>query len=169
MKHTTLRPSAIKLLPISIAVIFSASTFSGVQVNLVEPERYTDIQDTNSSRKSSIEDFEKEMKSFFDSKSKAVLKSGHNLSVDILDVDRAGDLRYNYTATHEDMRILRDTVRVRVKLKYTISDSDKNVIKSGEEHLKEFYQVGSIDARKNQREKLYYEKKLISDWLDKLY
>lgn len=169
MKLTDLRSFTSKLLPVSAAVVFSASALCGVQVNLVDPEGFADIQDSNSSRKSSIEGFKKEISEFFDSKSKQVLKSGHTLSIDILDVDRAGDLRYNYTATHDDMRILRDTVRVRVKLKYTITDADKNVVKSGEEHLKEFYHIGSIDARKNQRKKLYYEKRLISDWLDKLY
>lgn len=140
-----------------------------IKVSYINPEKYIDIMDSDSTKSRSIDSFKSTMEGFFKEAAQQHIKSGHQLKLDIINVDRAGDMRYDIAPDMRDMRILRDVVRVRIELSYTLLDENQNVIKQGNENLKEFYNLNSISQRKFNNEKLYYEKKLLGDWMMTLY
>ncbi len=158
------------LLGLSLAWLPVLGQMQGeIKVSYINPEKYIDIMDSDSTKSRSIDSFKSAMEGFFQEAAQQHVKPGHQLKLDITNVDRAGDMRYDIAPDMRDMRILRDVVRVRIELSYTLLDENQNVIKQGSENLKEFYNLNSISQRKFNNEKLYYEKKLLSDWMTTLY
>ncbi len=140
-----------------------------ISVSYLNPEKYIDIMDSDSTKSRSIESFKAGMDEFFKISASQYLKPGHQLKLEITEVDRAGDMRYDVSPDMRDLRVLRDVVRVRIEVNYTLLDENQQVIKQGTENLKEFYNLNSISQRKFNSERLYYEKKLLEDWLKSLY
>ena len=156
-------------LAITSALLFSPAVYSEVNVTFKEPKKFTDFEYSNSSNARSVERLQKDFEKLFTEASKNYLKPGHRLSVEITDLDKAGRIDYHVSNTHEDVRILRDVERVRVDLTFTLTDENQQVIASGEQSLKEFVRADGIASRSAKNKSLYYEQKVIENWLKTIY
>lgn len=164
-----LRHRAFKsaMLFVGIALASSQPLKASVEVTYKDPVNFTDIQNSDRSRKQSAEMVTKELTHFLKMSEEKFIKKGHNLKIEFLDIDRAGEIRYG--SMSREIRILRDSVLIRLKFNYTLTDESGEVLRQGEENLKSFETVGSIDSRGRNNDALYFEKKELSKWLSKLY
>ncbi len=161
------RAVKIAMLVVSCLLMSVQPVKAAVEVTFNDPVNFTDIQSSDRSRKQSAEMVTKELTRFLELSEEKFIKNGHNLKIEFLDIDRAGEIRYG--SMSREMRVLRDTVLIRLKFNYTLEDESGNVLKQGEENLKSFETVGSIESRGRNSDAFYFEKKELSKWLSKLY
>ena len=157
--HYSLRPEIAMIRNISLAAILAAAlvvpttSFAGVIVRFVSPENYSDSGLGDGTLAG--------LRSHLQRLGQRYLARGQTLTVDVLDVDRAGQYepwRYNLT----DVRILRDVTPPRIKLRYVLTDGGKRT-RSGEETLSDInYQMNP--AARSSSDRLVYEKALLDDW-----
>jgi hypothetical protein len=163
-----LKSKMIAVVVLLVGLSCQAEMQNAISVEYKNPEQYIDIMESDSTKARSIESFKTTMDKFFKGEAVQYLKPGHRLTLEITDVDRAGDMRYDITPDMREMRILKDVVRVRIDINYTLFDENQKVLKQGSESLKDFYTLNSIAQRSFNNERLYFEKQLLKDWLAKL-
>ncbi len=93
-----------------------------------------------------------------------ILPKDQHLSVTITDVKLAGDFEPWHGPDFHDVRVVKSIYPPRVKLSFTLTDANGNVIESGDRELRDlaFLNRGT-SVRSNQPYR--YEKRMLSDWL----
>jgi hypothetical protein len=106
-----------------------APALAGVKVRFVNPEHYTDadFSDPGSSDVTLAV-----FRAYLETLGKRLLAPGQVLSIDILDIDRAGE--YEPRGRGTEARVLRDVTPPRLKLRYVLSEKGRRTC-SGEDVL----------------------------------
>lgn len=141
-----------------LAALASASAMAGtVEVRFIEPDRFSDIRDSHLRREQVLDVLAERLKRL----GQAGLPAGQALTVEVLDVDLAGELQPR--AAPGDLRVLRGGADwPRLHLRYTLREGER-VLQSGEERLADMaYQQTPLQAASD--EPFPYEKRLLERW-----
>ena len=129
------------------------------------PDEYRDIDfryfDNRKGQKIYLPQFEK----YIVKEGQRHLEEGQILKLTITDIDLAGEFEGWRPPPWDDVRIVKSIYPPRMSFSYELSDSDGNVIKSGEEKLVDLN--FDFRVRFNSHDDLFYDKAMIKDWLRK--
>ena len=138
-----------------VLMALSASANAGLTVRFVGAERYSDAEaGSNGSRKETLS----ELRRAFDTLGARYLKPGQDLSIEVLDIDLAGQRLPNRGG---ETRIVTGATPPRISLRYTLRERGR-VVRRDEETLSDSNFQMSTAARSGDR--LAYEKELLADW-----
>ena len=134
-------------------LLVPASSLAGVNVRFINSERYSDAGARDGTLAA--------LRSHLQRLGERFLAPGQTLTVDILDVDLAGQYE-PWRRNLADVRILRDVTPPRIKLRYVLTERGKRS-RSGEDNLTDInYQMNP--AARSSSDRLVYEKALLDDW-----
>ena len=130
-----------------------------VTVVIQEPDRFTDVRENQSEFVS--EYFLGELRAYIQQTASPRLPAGQKLTVTLLDVDLAGETRFN---SPDHIRVMSATTMPRIHLKFQVVGTDGKVVKEGERKLTD------LDYQNQLRlpgydEPLYYDKLLLKRWV----
>jgi len=130
------------------------------EVTFINPERFTDVQLSDSTAVESRAELLPEIESFIEDQATRQLRAGRRLEVRILDIDMAGTMSLTRGRM---MRVVGDTFPARIELDYTLSDAGGAVVKSGRETLQ-----GYAGDNRQSTGRLELEKDLLRSWMRRL-
>lgn len=159
------------MISIFIAVLVFASAASGesvdktdsetVSIEYVDPEKFTDLESTSSTKKNTRADFARSISKELTRRLRASFGEDARLDLVITDVDLAG--RINPASFH-DVRVLREVWPPKMEFSYKLTDADGTVISEGEKRLVDLGYLGfSISGSRHDR--FHYEREMVKDWL----
>lgn len=134
-------------------LLVPASSLAGVNVRFINSERYSDAGARDGTLAA--------LRSHLQRLGERFLAPGQTLTVDILDVDLAGQYE-PWRRNLADVRILRDVTPPRIKLRYVLTERGKRS-RSGEDNLTDINYQMNPSARSSS-DRLVYEKALLDDW-----
>ena len=135
----------------------AGSASAGVTVAFANPDQFRDMPFSPGDRA----DVLKDLTEHFERLGKD-LPPGHDLRVEVLDLDLAGEMRPNFRGHHE-IRILRGGADwPRMQVRYTL-ESNGQVISRGEDALSDMMYLNR-STRYADGDTLRYEKRMIDDW-----
>ena len=145
------------LLAAAVALLASGAAWADVSVTFVKPEQFADMPRSPIER----ERLEKDFARYFASLNKQ-LPAGRNLSIEVLDIDLAGQL-WPRRGGGEDIRIMRGGADwPQMHLRYTLEENGR-VLRSGDEHLSNMNYQQRL-GRHADGDPLRYEKQMIDEW-----
>jgi hypothetical protein len=128
-----------------------------VNVTFQQPTRFADAGDWRGDEDANLQELSRHFQALA-----SRLPANQSLSVEVLDVDLAGDVRPGRVSAR-DFRVLRGGADwPRMTLRYRL-ESGGTVLKSGEESIADMDYANRFRV-KGQAETLYYEKRMIDDW-----
>lgn len=135
-----------------------------VDVKYLKADQYTDA-----GRGSDLEQVESALTEHLRKLGATSLPANQNLSIEVLDIDLAGDIR-PWRRVWPDVRVMRgNTDWPRISLRYTLREGDK-VLSTAEEPVADMaYLFGGRSWGLHQGENLYYEKRMLSEWFAKRF
>jgi len=157
--------------PAVLAVVLITAAFApvqalaGVNVRFVDPSRFTDAG--SGGFRSADAGVLSEVKAHLQRLGGRFLTPGQNLTIDILDIDRAGMEEPWRGGSMGDVRIMRGVTPPRIKLRYVLSEKGKRV-RSGEERLTDINYQMNPSARFG-GDRLVHEKALLDDWFRRMF
>ena len=138
-------------------VAAAGSAMAGVSVTYVAPENYVDMPWQDRERQRILDDLSGHF-----SKLAQQLPAGQDLSIEVLDIDLAGQLKPVRWAM-QDMRVITGGADwPHITLRYTVTQNGQ-VVKQGEERVQNM----NYTRRTNRyftSETLRYEKQMLDDW-----
>jgi len=157
--HRTISPQFIVYLGMTLAAV-AAQAAGTVQVSFVQPEQFADVRDANQRSDDNL----RELKGFLEARAARHLGDGQALSIEILDVNLAGEIRYS-RRLGRDVRVLRSGADwPRITLRYKL-ESPGQAPRSGEETVADMSYLSHL-PRYADGDALRYEKHMLDDWLD---
>ncbi|TLU67089.1 DUF3016 domain-containing protein [Thalassotalea litorea] len=151
---------------LSLSVFSTYSNAGTAETEWVEPEKFVDVRPANGSRAKFRETTFNQLEKHFQKRA-AELPEDQLLKLTFTDVDLAGDVKYMVGPSNNNYRVIEDLYFPRLKFKYELLDADKNVLKSGEENIKDMnFMNGVRSSRSN--DPYIYEKNLFDDWFYKI-
>ena len=148
-----------------IAAFASCPASASVNVRFVDPERFTDAG--SNGFRSADAGVLAEIKTHLQRLGGRFLAPGQNLTIDILDIDRAGMDEPWRGGSMGDVRIMRGVTPPRIKLRYVLNEKGKRA-RSGEETLTDLNYQMNPSARFG-GDRLVYEKALLDDWFRRMF
>lgn len=144
---------------LAVALIPTAAG-AGVKVTVVAPKHISD-RDFRSAgeRNAAINEIQRHLQQL----GSRYLKAGQDLTVEVLDIDLAGDLR-PFPRSMSDVRVMADVTPPRIKLRYTLRQNGR-VTGRGTETLSDMNYLSRPQARLS-GERLAYEKEMLRDWFE---
>lgn len=142
-----------------------APALAGVNVRFVEPGRFTDAG--SNGFRSADAGVLAEIKAHLQRLGGKFLAPGQNLTIDILDIDRAGMDEPWRGGSMGDVRIMRGVTPPRIKLRYVLNEKGRRA-RSGEETLTDINYQMNPSARFGGGA-LVYEKALLDDWFRRMF
>jgi hypothetical protein len=134
-----------------------------IVVNFTKPEDFTDFKDGFATSPKGIEHYEDIFTTAIQHRAAKLIPPGSTLEITFTDIDLAGDYLPSMPMGR-DIRVIKSLYFPRSDLRFVLKDADGKVLKEGERHLKDMdflYRVGI-----NRGDELYYDTKLLDDWLD---
>ncbi|WP_284266303.1 DUF3016 domain-containing protein [Bradyrhizobium iriomotense] len=142
------------------ALLGPSPGLAGVKVRFINPERYTDADSFGgASREVTLAEF----RAYLETLGRRLLAPGQNLSIDVLDIDLAGQDEPRGRGT--EVRVMRDVTPPRIKLRYTLSGGGRRTT-SGEDDLSDMNYLMNSSGRLSGR--YGYEKALLDDWFRRI-
>lgn len=137
-----------------------------VTIEWLTPEKYRDIRSDAESQKSFQERVITALTDHFENAAAATLPVDQTLYLTITDVDLAGDVDYFFFRSPQPVRVMRDIYFPSIEFNYVLKDADGNVLKSGEENIKDMGYLfsGTVHIKDSPFD---YEKRMIDDWFKK--
>ncbi len=140
----------------ALLLLAAGSATAAVTVTFVNVDKYSDMPHFDGDKKTVLDGLENHFKTLA-----AGLPAGHDLKVEVTDVDLAG--RIDPMRTHRELRILRGQADwPKMSFRYVIEQQGK-VVKSGTESIADMTYMDHLN-RYNNSDALRYEKKMIDDW-----
>ncbi len=140
----------------ALALLAAGSASAAVTVTFANTDKYSDMPQFEGDKKTVMDGLESHFKTLA-----AGLPPGHDLKVEVLDVDLAG--RLDPMRTTRDLRILRGQADwPKMSLRYSIEQEGK-VVKAGTDNIADMTYMDHLN-RYNRSDSLRYEKKMIDDW-----
>jgi len=141
---------------------------ANVEIVWIEPEKYRDIRGGNEPQKSFQERVIKTLSGFFEAAAEELLPEDQTLYLTITDVDLTGDVEYFFLNFPNGIRVMRDVHFPSIEFAYELRDSAGNLLKSGDENIKDMgYRFAGVRYINNPP--FNYEKRMIDDWFRKTF
>ncbi len=143
---------------LAVASLMLAQAAIAANVSYVNPEKMTDVPRHQGDREAMEKIFTEHLATL-----EARLPKGQQLTVEVLDIDLAGDVFPRVAI--QDVRVMKDTGdRPAMHLRYRI-EQDGKVVSSGERELSSF---GYLSTSNRYGTDLYaHEKQMLDDWFRK--
>ncbi len=155
--------SATGLIGLSLATLLAASAAQAagsVQVSFVQPEQFSDARDA---RRDSTETL-RQLKSFLEEEAVRHLTDNQALTIEVLDVDLAGEVRYS-SHLRNDVRVLKGRADwPRITLRYTLEAAGQPA-RRVEQTVADMAYLQRLN-RYASGEPLRYEKLMLDEWFD---
>lgn len=153
--------STVRSLWVSMAfglAAVAAQAAGQVQVTFVQPEQFTDIRDN----RLDIDVNLRELKRHLEALAARHVADGQSLTIEVLDVDLAGDIRYNLHLL-DNVRVLTGNADwPRIKLRATLESAGQPVRRI-EQTVADMAYLQRLD-RSNAGDFLRYEKRMLEEW-----
>ncbi len=139
----------------------AAAQASGtVQVSFVQPEKFADVKDAHGDGTGNL----RELKRYLEALGALHVTDGQTMSIEVLDVDLAGDIRYGWRR-HEDLRVLDGGADwPRIKLRATLESAGQSARRI-EQTITDMAYLSRI-PRYGESESLRHEKRMLDEWFD---
>jgi hypothetical protein len=162
-----MRRASSRILGAALLAAALPSSAAQLDVDFVEPEKYTDAGYTSSSpRTKEREQLQRDITQHLKQLADRSLADDDSLKIDVLDIDLAGHLD-PFVSTGREMRIVRDVTWPRIKLRYTLTRNGA-VVAQGEEQVSDMnFMTGT--NRYSSSDRLRCEKAMLDDWFDKVF
>lgn len=161
-----LNHSAIKFAAASLLFLSIPASAGEVTVTWSDPAKFTDIVASNSTDKAYRKSIEKALSAEFKAQA-AKLPEGHKMSVNITDIDLAGEVDPVPSRAGYRVRILKDVYYPQLRFDYKIANQTGATIKeqTGVTIKDAGYLSGAGNAAS--RQDFYYERQMIKTWFGK--
>ena len=137
----------------------AAQAAGTVQVSFIQSDKFTDAGDA----RRDIDGNLRELARHFDALAQRYLGDGQKLTVEVLDIDLAGEVRPSRRFM-QDVRVLRGRADwPRIKLRYTLETSGQ-APRSGEQNIADMAYLQHISAGYANDEPLRHEKRMLREW-----
>ncbi|MCZ6674017.1 MAG: DUF3016 domain-containing protein [Verrucomicrobia bacterium] len=140
--------------------------FATVEVVFENPEEYRDIDYGDHQTKRGIKIHLPRLEQHILKLGKRYLKDGQTLTMNVTDIDLAGDYEPWRSPDFDDIRIVKSIYPPRISFSYEFKDSEGNILKSGEEKLVDL--AFDFRVRISSYDDLFYDKEMITDWMRKI-
>jgi hypothetical protein len=151
---------AWKTIALVSAVLWPALAFAEVKVNFIAPERYFDASLNGSYGSRRYGEAIKKLDAIFQDLGARYLAPGDQLTIDVLNVDLAGE--YDPWAFSYNVRLMTDTTWPRIKLRYALTRADGPPVTGEEVVIDQNYLTHpDFQARTGA---LAYEKIMLQRW-----
>ena len=137
---------------------FAAGVPAQVEVRFVQPERFTDAEESARDRERALEELGGHLKR----QAAKHLAEGQQLLIEVSDIDLAGQLE-PVGRSAERLRVLRDVSWPRIKLHFVLK-AGSEVLREGEADLSRMGYLDGVVPYFNS-EPYRYEKAMLDDWL----
>ena len=154
-------PSVVRTLFLGLGIslgAFAAQAAGTVAVSFVEPEKFTDARDARRDATDNL----RVLREHIESAASRHLADGQKLSVEVLDVDLAGEVRPS-RGLQQDVRVLKGRADwPRITLRYTLEAAGQ-AVRRGEKTISDmaYLQRSNVLAY---RDALSYEKRMLDEW-----
>lgn len=140
-----------------LACVAAAASAGTVDVQLNNPANFSDAGTAAWEEQDNAEALARHLQAL----GQKWLPAGHQLQVELLDIDLAGTVRYG---GREPVRVVRGGADFpRLHLRYTLQAPGQPAVR-GEEHLADLDYTRRIGQHRAAREDLFYEKRMLGDW-----
>jgi len=154
-------PSGHRILISSLVLALAASAVQAagsVSVKFVEPDRFADVRDARHDASDNL----RVLAGHIESAAGRYLAQGDKLSVEVLDVDLAGEIRPS-RQFQQDVRVLEGRADwPRIKLRYTL-ESAGQASRSGEQTISDMAYLQRV-AGLHSGDALAHEKRMLDEW-----
>ncbi len=123
-------------------------------------DKYRDLGRTVTER----EDIQKALSAHFERLAAERLPAGQTLRIDLLEINRAGEMDFRRRLPDE-IRVLREVTWPQMEFSYVLLEGGKE-LKSGKASLSDMNYLHGSSARYNDGDPLRYEKPMIDKWFD---
>lgn len=132
-----------------------------------DPGKFLDVRATQESQTKFEQTVMSELEEQFREEA-AALPDNQTLKVTVTDVDLAGDIEYFHRWYPFGLRVIRNVDVPRLEFSYELRDANGEVIKAGEENIRDLNFRGQVLVQRN-LEPLDYEREMISEWYAKTF
>jgi hypothetical protein len=158
-KTTSAGAAASVALSLGLGWLPTAQAAGNIELRFTQPERYTDAGVDTVERQRNLALLAQHIQGW-----SAQLPDGHQLKLEVEDVDLAGEQRLNLW--HPELRILRGTVDwPRMTLRWSLTTGGRE-LQGGEARLSDKGYL-MFSARLRQGEPLSHERRMLDDWLQR--
>lgn len=134
-----------------------------VEVNFLEPKKFTDVKDSDMGDHERTTYLES-LREHIEQQAKYFVPSGHHLTVTFTDIDMAGEFEPWRGPRFSDIRIVKDIYPPRIELAFQLTDAEGNVVKQGKRELRDLAFLSKITMAFRD-DPVRHEKALLDDWL----
>ncbi len=148
-----------------LALVAGVGMAGGVQAGEVEIhfqplDQYRDLGRTTVER----EDIQKSLSEHFQKLAAARLPAGQTLKIDLLEINRAGEMDMRH-GMPDEVRVLREVTWPQMDFTFEVLEGGK-ALKTGKAALSDMNYLHGTSARYNDGDPLRYEKPMIDKWFD---
>lgn len=141
-----------------------SSSSTAVEVNFIEPQKFTDVKDRYSTQDEVSEHYLKTLKEHLERTAARRLAPGQRLVVSFTNIDMAGDFEPWRSPQMQDVRIVKDIYPPRIDLNFQVFNEQGDVIAEGQRELRDLaFNMRAPTLPTN--DPLRHEKALLDDWL----
>ncbi|MET1253838.1 DUF3016 domain-containing protein [Aliikangiella maris] len=153
--------TGISLAALCIPTVVAAD----VEVKLIEPRKFRDIDVTSKSLNKSIEDVHHSLSQLINQVAKEYLKDSNNLIIEVTQVDLAGYMEWTRNA--REIRVVRNNDRYVLEFSYRLIDSTGKVLKEGNANIREFLHDSPSKKRLQDSHLVGYMRDDLEKWFKK--
>jgi Protein of unknown function (DUF3016) len=140
------------------AFSFAAHAAGSVQVNFIQPEKFSDVRDAYMRSERYLE----LLKENISAAALPYLADGQTLKVDVLDVDLAGEVRHG--ARPYDVRVLKGGADwPRIQMRWAL-EAGGQTVKSGDATVQDMAYLQRVIGSPGSQDALRYERRMLDDW-----
>lgn len=154
-----------------LAIAFSAASvsFAGkLAFEFEEPSEFTDFSVSGLTEERTLPIFEAELDQERERLGEKYLGEDETLTIRFTDIDMAGDIQPWRNRVNADIRYVEAIYPPRLVFTYELTDADGDVVRSGEESIKDLaFQMNAVASIRSRNSSFYYEITLLEDWLRK--
>jgi len=134
-----------------------------VQVEFVNPEKFTDLKADASGSKKGRDSYLEQLRDHLARQAGGQLPQGQRLRISITDIDMAGDFEpwQGQSLTH--VRMVKDQYPPRIDLSFKITNEKGKILREGARELKNLSFMRDVSI--SRQDPLRHEKKLLDEWL----
>lgn len=163
-----LRHSLVAGLLVAAGFASDLASAANVSVTFVQPEKFTDAGFSRGrATERDLAELQQEMQQHFQRLADRKLAAGDTLTIEVLDIDLAGDFEPHRLARMSDVRVVRDVTIPRMTLRYTLKQGDR-VVTGSEEQLSDMAFLWTHN-RYSGGDRLRYEKPMLDAWFEKRF
>ena len=136
-----------------------------VQVTWEDPAGFTEIRYSGNRHEARKGTWVSDLADYLASESATALAPGQRLTVNLTDIDLAGDFEPWLGRNMQEVRMMRDIYPPKIALSYTLHDANGQVLAQGDRTLSNLGYLQGLNTARKSTDNLRYEKHLIDRWV----